>query len=174
MTNTTECSPNEIYNDIVTAYSVKMDENPGFGNWHLKVAHFPVRFPETVWDISYKCGLAIITVTRCLTSVKKQLDLSVNLNQPFAGVPIEISKGELPAIDYTVIEVGLGIIHGCQNEPQDIEDVEHYKLSFIEGPDRYDATIYDPYSRDDTEEWQRLVNRIIGSGLSVPRRFAAA
>lgn len=147
---------------------------PGLEDWALRLIHLPVHGPETVWDFTSEHGRSFVSVTRFLEPLRERWE---QLGHPveFAGrIPKEISQSELPSCEPIIREITKGIIWGCRQGLENRLDADHYFLWFQNnvGYSRV-AAITNPFSQPHTESWQRLINRVIGSGLLPPRRFVA-
>jgi hypothetical protein len=147
---------------------------PKEGEWYLKVIHMPANYAETIWDLSYVDGKTYLKLTRFLSSLWLTINKPDFIHSNQQSIQIEVSEGEIRENDFTVREINLGIARNCIHETFKQREGDQYKLLFLDSDSPYEADITEPYKREDTEHWQRLINRLIGTGLSLPRRYVAA
>lgn len=162
----------KLYQQVLVRQSALIHSMPTGDDWYLKVINMSSNFAETIWDISYIDGSAKLRLTRFLSSLWNHLEEYGELRSDI--MQIEVSEGVLRKGDFTVIEVNKGIIRNCLHEEFVERRGEQYKLLFIDSEGPYEADVTEPHKSSNSEHWQRLINRMIGTGLSLPRRFVAA
>ena len=145
----------------------QVPQNPG--DWILRVVHFPEAKPEIAWDVSYANGAAEILQVWFEQSAKQALAKS----EPSSNVPTEIGKAALPESEALITEVQNGLCHQCCNFQDTEPGGDAYALHFQHGGEVHTAHACNPRhsSSEAAEPWQRLLTRLIGSALMVPRRY---
>ena len=161
------------YQEILVLQSSCIRALPTGQDWYLKVIHMPKNYAETIWDISFVKNQAQLQLTRYLSSLWTALNNSSD-SRPLIHPRMEVSEGNLSLHDFSILEVKKGIARNCIHQSFEKKEEDQYKILFFDQNGPYEADITAPYQRKDCEEWQRLLNRLIGSGLSIPRRFVAA
>ena len=158
----------------MSANAAKLLLQAGSDAWAFRLIHLPVLGPETVWDFTNAHGRTFVSVTRFLESLRARWESLGHPVEIVDGTPIEISQSELPSFEPIIREIEKGIIWGCRQGLENRLDADHYFLWFQNnaGYSRI-AAITNPFSQPHAESWQRLINRVIGSGLLPPRRFVA-
>ena len=162
----------DFYQQTLVRKSALIHAMPTGNDWYLKLINMSSNFSETIWDISYIDGVAHLKLTRFLSSLWSHLEQYGELRSDI--LQYEVSEGELRTSDFTVTEVNRGIVRNCLHHKFNEREGEQYKLLFIDSDGPYEADITNPHQQENTEHWQRLINRMIGTGLSLPRRFVAA
>ena len=142
------------------------------GSWILRLINLPANGAETIWDFTKTPEFAMVTVTRFLEPLRLWWENLGNVAEPVKDVPREISQSALPFTEPVVLEIDKGIMWGCRQGLESRCDSDHYFLYYVNyaGASRI-ASITDPFSQPYAENWQRLINRALGSGLLPPRRF---
>ncbi len=135
------------------------------GNWFMRILHFPDDKPETAWDVHFNEGVAQIHLIRFQASAREALQVSSD------QVPTERGMTELPENEPLVLEVQNGLCHACESFGDETPGVDVYFLHFLHGHESHQAFACNPRgaSNAKAEPWQRLINRITGSGLLVQR-----
>ena len=145
---------------------------PSGNDWYLKVINMSANYAETIWDISYIDGHATLRLTRFLSSLWNHIEQFGDSQND--KINMEVSEGALRDNDFTVLEVNNGIVRNCLHYEFEERGGEQYKLLFLDREGAYEADITEPHKNTNAEHWQRLINRLVGTGLSLPRRFVAA
>ena len=137
----------------------------------MRLIKLPESGAETIWDFTKKPELAVVKVTRFLEPLRLCWENLGNPSSPI-DVPREISQSEIPVNEPVILEVEKGIMWGCRQGLENRCDSDHYFLYYVNkaGASRI-AAITDPFSQPYAENWHRLINRALGTGLLPPRRF---
>ena len=131
------------------------------GDWFMRIIHLPDDKPETAWDVHFNEGAAQIHLIRFQASARKALQESGNM--------VERGMAGLPGNEPLVFEVQNGICHECEGFCDETPGGDVYFLHFLHGRESHQAFARNPRGSDHAmaEPWQRLINRVTGSGLLV-------
>ena len=144
-----------------------LPNSTGSGSWFLRLIHFPVDRPEIVWDVESAGGAARITQTRFSKAASEAMKSSSG------AVAMERGQVELALNEGLILEVNNGICSQCETVLSDNDSADLYFLYHCSGSQIHKAFAQDILSTDDShaEVWQRLINRVKGSALLIPRNL---
>jgi len=134
------------------------------GSWFLRLIHFPANRPEVAWDVEYAGGVGKITQTRFSAQTR-------NINDN-ASIAFERGEVELLESEPLIVEVNSGICWRCISLPDGSFEDFHF-LYYCDQQRVHKALAQDirTSESEDIEPWRRLVNRVSGSALLIPRKY---
>lgn len=150
----------------VSNYLPPLPTSMNSGSWFLRLIHFPENRPEVSWDVVYAGGVGKITQTRFSTLTRDLNDRAIDS----ASVSIERGEVELLDSEPLIVEVNSGICWRCISLPAGTFD-DFYFLYYCDGQRIHKALAHNirTSESEDIEPWRRLVNRVSGSALLIPR-----
>ena len=136
------------------------------GAWFMRLVYFPPGDnPEMAWDVHSSDGIAHVHLFRFQASARHALEDARGM------VSTERGKARLPENEPLVLEVQKGLCLECQNFGDNTPAEDIYFLYFQHGQQSHQSYACNPRHSDHdlAEPWQRLINRVTGSGLLVQR-----
>lgn len=154
--------PEELFG-IVSKYLPSLPTSTNSGSWFLRLTHFPENRPEIAWDVEYAGGVGKITQTR-FSAQTRNLDDN-------ASIAFERGEVELLESEPLIAEVNSGICWRCISLPEGSFEDFHF-LYYCDQQRVHKALAQDirTSESEDIEPWRRLVNRVSGSALLIPRQ----
>ena len=155
----------EYFQNIFTNLP-SIPDSTGTGSWFLRLIHFPVNRPEIVWDTEFAGGAARITQTKFSQSASEAMKSSTG------AVALEMGQVELSQNEGLLQEVSNGLCLQCETVMSDESNVDFYFLYYCSGSQIHKSFAQNILSMDtpEAEPWHRLINRVKGSALLIPRK----
>lgn len=151
---------------FVSSYLPPLPNKTNQGSWFLRLIHFPKERPEIAWDVEYAGGVGRISQIRFSTQTRGVQQ------QVLDSSKVSIEKGDAQLLDSEplLVEVNAGICWRCINVKVS-QFKDYHFLYFCDGDRIHKAFAENVRTSvsEDVEPWRRLINRVSGSALLIPR-----
>lgn len=160
-----------LYPQILEKYSSTIVANidlptPKSGKFLFRLARHPEKGVATYIDLLDYRSRVMLRISRILTNLN-----SFNLKQskPPKSI-VEISSGFIDANEYLFNEFERINSESLPSNLEDSTKGDHYFIFYTDSFNCTFSGITNPYSKEKTELWQRIINRSFGIEHSVVRR----
>ena len=147
----------------VSSFLVTIPRTTNAGSWFLRLVHFPEGHPEVVWDIEYAGRVGRITKSKFSQQVR-------DIVSQISTIYVENGVAELEETEPLIVEVNSGLCWQCTDIVGDLKQ-DVYFLYYCEGTKIHKVLAENIRKSEsaEIEPWRRLINRITGSALLIPR-----